>query len=334
MNILSDIVSGIGDGISDLYNGAKDVVRPAAEDLLTGLTGDKEASKETLDNTSVLDLIKGGKSIYDSFSNRSAEKKNRKAAQADLNKAYEPIKWPGLSDSFKKDPRIIALYGNSGLLDGTFPSLPDAIVPRVPNRTTGSFGSDLLNIGLSGLQTVADTRAKMDADVKRTSLVTPASDATKEAALSTSSDLKLQSVKPLDDSVVTKKYGTQIQKISQEEGIDAGIISRLVALESGGDPTARNPGSSATGLGQLTKAAASDAAKSLGLANYDLTDPETNLRLTARYYKMKLDEFDGNEELAVRAYNQGAGAVRSSLNGGKPLPPENDTYAARVLGRK
>lgn len=121
-------------------------------------------------------------------------------------------------------------------------------------------------------------------------------------------------------SLRKSEYTDMITEVAKEEGVDPKIMLALVQNESGFDPKADS--GKAFGLAQLTKG----TAKEVGV---DIYDPRDNVRGGARYFKKKLNEFDGNMELALAAYNAGAGAVRRS--GGIPQNGETPTYVARVM---
>jgi soluble lytic murein transglycosylase-like protein len=60
-----------------------------------------------------------------------------------------------------------------------------------------------------------------------------------------------------------------------------------------------------------------------------LRDPETNLRVGFKYLRYLLDKYNGDENLALTAYNRGPGTVDKALRrGGNP----DNGYAAFVRG--
>jgi soluble lytic murein transglycosylase-like protein len=65
-----------------------------------------------------------------------------------------------------------------------------------------------------------------------------------------------------------------------------------------------------------------------GTTRGDLMKPETNLRVGFKYLRHLIEEYDGNEKLALTAYNRGPGTVQKLLRRGRD--PDNG-YADKVL---
>ena len=61
------------------------------------------------------------------------------------------------------------------------------------------------------------------------------------------------------------------------------------------------------------------------------SDPIQNLTGGARYLRQLLDQFDGNVEKALAAYNAGPGRVRSA--GGVPAIAETQNYVTSIVRR-
>ena len=117
--------------------------------------------------------------------------------------------------------------------------------------------------------------------------------------------------------------------VADDVGIDACLLASLVQTESGFDQ-AKISEAGAVGLGQLTDICAQEL--SCHNIHVDLSDADSNLRGTAQYLKMMLVRFDGDESLAVAAYNAGPSAVEEF----KGIPPFNETitHVQRVLERR
>jgi soluble lytic murein transglycosylase-like protein len=106
-------------------------------------------------------------------------------------------------------------------------------------------------------------------------------------------------------------------------GVDPALLAAVARVESGLDPTAVSP-AGARGLMQLMPSTAA------GLGVDDPFDPAQAVDGAARLLRSHLDRF-GSLELALAAYNAGAGAV--ARYGGIPPYPETQAYVRRVLER-
>lgn len=110
------------------------------------------------------------------------------------------------------------------------------------------------------------------------------------------------------------------RRVAKEEGVREDLFLGLVYQESRFNACARSP-VGAFGLTQLMP----DTAKSLGVNQYDV---EQNLRGGARYLATQLKRYNGNEQLALAAYNAGPGNVNKF--GGIPPFKETNEYVYNI----
>jgi soluble lytic murein transglycosylase-like protein len=119
------------------------------------------------------------------------------------------------------------------------------------------------------------------------------------------------------------QYDAMIQAAATANGVDPSLLKGLIRQESNFDPNA----GSAAGARGLTQLMPSTAA---GLGVTDVTDPQQSINAGAKYLRQQLDEFGGDQTLALAAYNAGAGAVKKY--GGVPPYAETQNYVTKVLG--
>ena len=113
------------------------------------------------------------------------------------------------------------------------------------------------------------------------------------------------------------QYQADIDRISQEEGIDPKFVTSVIRAESDGKSDAVSS-KGATGLMQLMPG----TAKEMGVT--DSKDPLQNIRGGAKYLKMQLDAHGGDHALALAAYNAGPANVKKY--GGIPPFQETQEY--------
>lgn len=110
-------------------------------------------------------------------------------------------------------------------------------------------------------------------------------------------------------------------RASSVYGVSENLLKAVARAESGFNPNAVSR-CGAVGVMQLMPG----TARALGVA--DSYDPEQNIMGGAKYLRQMLDEFGGDVELALAAYNAGPGAVRKY--GGVPPYAETQNYVRTV----
>jgi soluble lytic murein transglycosylase-like protein len=110
-----------------------------------------------------------------------------------------------------------------------------------------------------------------------------------------------------------------------EESVEPKVAFGLVRAESSFRTTAVSP-VGAVGLTQLMPATARWLVP--GTTRRDLMDEDTNLRIGFKYLRYLMEKYEGDEQLALTAYNRGPGTVNRLLARG--ADPDNG-YADKVL---
>ena len=134
--------------------------------------------------------------------------------------------------------------------------------------------------------------------------------------------------KPSRDSFVAERLPsvlTLIQSAAERHSIDSDLLRALVAQESAYDPSAVSE-DGAIGLGQLMPVVANWC----GIKNR--FHRVENVDCSARHLRVLLNKYDGDERLALAAYNAGEPAVDQCLC--IPNYPETQNYVARVMSMR
>ena len=112
----------------------------------------------------------------------------------------------------------------------------------------------------------------------------------------------------LAELIYPRAYEEELRSVTEAYDIPEYLFYGLVREESYFDASIQS-WVGATGLAQLMPATAGDVAARLGVSDYDLTDPETNLRFGGRYLSDLYRSF-GEWTPSLIAYNAGQGRVR------------------------
>lgn len=130
----------------------------------------------------------------------------------------------------------------------------------------------------------------------------------------------------LKSKIDLKAQSTNVEEIidvfSEKYGVDGDFIKAIIKQESGFNPNATSK-KGAMGLMQLMPA----TAKSLGVV--DAYNPNENIECGIKYFKGLLDRFNGDEKLALAAYNAGPNAVKKY--GGIPPYKETQNYVNSIM---
>ncbi len=124
-----------------------------------------------------------------------------------------------------------------------------------------------------------------------------------------------------DTDVASGLVNDLIARSARTFNLEEALIKAVIRAESNYDPRAVSP-KGAQGLMQLIPSTAR------AMQVNDPFDAAENIRGGSRYLRLMLDQFDGDLELALAAYNAGPGNVRRY--GGVPPFPETQNYVRKV----
>lgn len=131
-----------------------------------------------------------------------------------------------------------------------------------------------------------------------------------------------RSTRPLPPKAAQGRFEALVLEHATRNNLRPDLVRAVIQVESGFNPRARSP-KGAMGLMQLMPG----TARQLGVGNP--YDPSENIRGGTTYLRQLLDRYDGDEQLALAAYNAGAGAVDKY---GRAVPPYRETrdYVKKV----
>lgn len=107
------------------------------------------------------------------------------------------------------------------------------------------------------------------------------------------------------------EYKEYVEKYAKENNIDPLLVFAIIKAESNFNRNIQSK-SGAVGLMQLMEATAIEMANEIGeevVIKESLYNPETNIKIGTKYYAYLIKYYEGNEHLALAAYNAGMGNV-------------------------
>jgi soluble lytic murein transglycosylase-like protein len=172
-------------------------------------------------------------------------------------------------------------------------------------------------------QTVAEEWQRMVLEGRETANIVG------EAGVVNSREVAIQeSMERYSEYNLSRDLAETIHDAAAEAGIDPEIAFGLVRAES----SFRNTATSVVGAVGLTQLMPRTAAwMEPGITTSQLRDPATNLRVGMKYLNYLMKKYNGNEDLALLAYNRGPGTVDRALKRG--ANPDNG-YADFVRGKE
>lgn len=132
-----------------------------------------------------------------------------------------------------------------------------------------------------------------------------------------------------------EEYRAYALKQADALGIDRGLVDSIFQQESGYNASAKNPKSSASGIGQLTK----DTAKSLGLTGRDVFDPYKNIDASLTFMSTLNKKYGGDPEKIAMAYHDGETVADKHLKANQgsvnraQLKPEAQGYLVKTADK-
>jgi soluble lytic murein transglycosylase len=148
--------------------------------------------------------------------------------------------------------------------------------------------------------------------------------------------------KAYDDLSLPLSYASIIREQAADKHLDPALVAAVIYAETKFDPRTSSAG--AQGLMQLLPQTAEFLARRSGATTFRISDlgtPAVNIAYGSYYLRYLLDEYGGNEVLALAAYNGGETNVNrwvaAARSAGRPFTisqipfPQTRAYVLRVM---
>jgi hypothetical protein len=126
-----------------------------------------------------------------------------------------------------------------------------------------------------------------------------------------------------NEAIVPMGLGKEISKAAAAHGVDPAMVAAVIDWENRGKWSDKTSTSGARGIAQFMPA----TAKEFGV---NVNDPVSSVHGAAKYLRYLLDFFNGDQRLAIIAYNAGPNAVRR-FGGAIPGSKESQEYYPGVM---
>lgn len=143
-----------------------------------------------------------------------------------------------------------------------------------------------------------------------------------QPVMDSAAPIKAAALRSLTQHPNLKKFEPFLAQAASDFAVDLALLKAVMAAESRFNPAAVSP-KGAIGLMQVMPATAQRYglfADSTRTIQQKLHDPETNIRLGARYLRDLQLMFPSRQELILASYNAGEGAVQKYKNQIPPYP--------------